>query len=510
LLDLPIGVITEKRRGGPSVLSLLAKDIITAKVDSYIRSEIDSNDVNSRIGYVIFRNGSPLMAIHSGNESSHAVNALEKIDDDAAELDCLLTVHRNVDVDLLLQTFPNSLLNLDLNLDEEKNSEWWKEKEITSKTWTSSKELPEQKFTTNNSPEFERAIEAKLRRMKGDNLSELYPGHAYLISENNAKNTLKLASKLFEIEHKLMVISRIPGSRINKEFGISLNSCYWLTEKSQDDEQIMGPQLEILYSEIKGFFKKYPRSVVVLDGFEFLYAIHGKDRTLDFLRRLVDISTTSDDLAFIPINLDAFDTKSRALIKRELDYLKSEDIEDWILSPEDLEGHLFHLPDKQEILWDEILNSKNISKDTEIEKEFTSVPEKIEFETTEIKEINNEGSRLDLSGIIEKWDQEDSKIETIIEDEIEEEEIVEEDSMEYEENQGPKSPTRVTLLGSKQKRKELRKFENKSSLEEATKITKQNESRKTQKTIWEKKDKNKTYRQYYDASKHKGKSGGQD
>ena len=31
-----------------------------------------------------------------------------------------------------------------------------------------------------------------------------------------------------------------------------------------------------------------------------------------------------------------------------------------------------------------------------------------------------------------------SKIETIIEDEIEEEEIVEEDSMEYEENQGPK------------------------------------------------------------------------
>ena len=113
MLDLPIGVITEKRRGGPSVLSLLAKDIISAKVDSYIRSEIDSS-----IGYIVFRNGSPLMAIHSGNENSHAVNALEKIDDDAAELDCLLTVHRNIDVDLLLQIYPNSLLNLDLNLDE--------------------------------------------------------------------------------------------------------------------------------------------------------------------------------------------------------------------------------------------------------------------------------------------------------------------------------------------------------------------------------------------------------
>ena len=53
MLDLPIGVITEKRRGGPSVLSLLAKDIISAKVDSYIRSEIDSGDINSSIGYIV-------------------------------------------------------------------------------------------------------------------------------------------------------------------------------------------------------------------------------------------------------------------------------------------------------------------------------------------------------------------------------------------------------------------------------------------------------------------------
>ena len=54
-------------------------------------------------------------------------------------------------------------------------------------------------------------------------------------------------------------------------------------------------------------------------------------------------------------------------------------------TPEDLEGHLFHLPDKQEILWDEILNSKNISKDTEIEKEFTSVPEKINLRQQKLK-----------------------------------------------------------------------------------------------------------------------------
>tara|TARA_B100000945_G_C20424374_1_gene619588 strand:- start:3396 stop:4976 length:1581 start_codon:yes stop_codon:yes gene_type:complete len=510
LLDLPIGVITEKRRGGPSVLSLLAKDLIATKVDSYIRSEIKNE--TSRIGYVVFREGTPLMAMHSGKENLHAANALEKIDDDAADLDCLLTVHRNVDVDLLLQTFPSSLLNLDLNLDDDKNSEWWKQKEISSKTWTSSKELPEQKFDTNNSPEFERAIEAKIRRMKGENLSELYPGHAYLISESNPNNALKLASKLSDIEHKLMIISRIPGSRINKEFDIQIKSCFWLTEKSQGEEQIIGPQLEILYSEIKDFFEKTPRSVVVLDGFEFLYAIHGRDRTLDFLRRLVDVSTTSDDLAFIPINLEAFDSRSRALIKRELDHLNSKDIEDWILSPEDLEGHLFHLPDKQEILWNEILNSKNNTvKNTKSQKEIPIIPEVIEIKKTQNNEINNEGSRLDLSGIIEQWDEEDSIKVDSPEHDIESEVLEFEDkSMVFEEHKGPKSPTKVKLLGTKQKIRKSRGSGKNTSLEQASKITKKKELRKGKNPVQIKKDKNKTYRQYYDASKHKGNSGGQD
>ena len=515
MLDLPLGVITEKRRGGPSVLSLLAKDLIGAKVDSYIRTELKSKLTNSKIGYVVFRNGYPLMAMHAEDEINHAADALELIDDDAAELDCLLTIHRNVDVDLLLQTFPGSLLNLEINMDAESKSEWWKEKEISSKTWTSSKALPEQKFETGNSPEFERAIEAKLRRLKGEKGTELYPGHAYLISDYNPSNSFHLASKLQDIEHTLMIISRIPSSRISNEYNLPNEMCYWLTEKAVDDEQIMGPQLEVLYSEIKSFFVDNPRSVVVLDGFEFLYAIHGKDRALDFLRRLVDIATTSDDLALIPINLEAFDTRSRALIERELDLLKNEDIEDWLLSPEDLEGHLFHLPDQQEILWDEELKTKKSPIKTEINthKHSMQIPEITTSEHVN-KEINNEGSRLDLSGIIEKWDEEDSSDEVTKKEEIITSEnipILEPfENENIESTNGPKKPTRVTLLGTKQKTKEKVSTHKDLSLKEATKVTIKNERNSQNNDDWKKKDRNKTYRQYYDASKHKGKTGGED
>ena len=517
MLELPLGVITEKRRGGPSVLSLLAKDIIGAKVDSYIRSELELKNKKTRVGYVIFRNGSPLMAMHAEQKTLHAANALEQIDDDAAELDCLLTVHRNIDVDLLLQTFPSSLLNLELDLDSESNTEWWKQKEITSKTWTSSKALPEQKFDTNNTPEFERAIEARLRRLKGGDSSELYPGHAYLISDGNPSNSFKLASKLSNIEHQLMIISRIPNKRISEEYNLPINMCYWLTEKTTKEGQTIGPQLELLHSNIKEFFADNPRSVVVLDGFEFLYAIHGRDRTLDFLRRLVDIATTCDDLAFIPINLDAFDTRSRALIKRELDLLKTETIEDWLISPEDLEGHLFHLPDQQEIQWDEELSAKKppLKKEISQSEKTPTLSELVDSEKIQKRDLNNEGSRLDLSGIIETWDKEDA----ITNPEITQTSDVNSEILPLEDKElekkkskkGPKKPTTVTRLGIKQKTNSKKIANNKkSSLKQATKITKEKEKKNPTNEKWKKKDESRTYRHYYDASKHKGKTGGED
>lgn len=509
MLDLPKGVITEKRKGGPSVLSLLAEDLIISKVDSYIRTELKIENSSSKIGYVVFRNGFPLMAMYAIDEVLESVDALEKIDDDAAELDCLLTIHRNVDVDLLLQTFPNSLLNLELEIDSENKSEWWKKKEIDTKVWTSSKILPEQTFNTTNSQQFEKALDAKLRRLSGTNLSELYPGYAYLIKENEPVNSIKLASKLGEIEHELMVISRIPSKRISEDYDIPRRMCYWLTEKKIIDENIIGPQLEFLYSEIKQFFEKYNRSVVLLDGLEFLYAIHGRDRTLDFLRRLVDISTTSDDIALIPVNLDVFDSRTQALIIRELDELNSEDLADWLISPEELEGHLFHLPDQQEIIWDEKLSLIDKNNQNEIELD---IQKEEKIESTDIIKINNEGSRLDLSGIIKEWGEEDSsngKQEELIQnDNII---VVDEDNSLQNTivNKGPKKPTKVKRLGTKHLPKKENERKKYSNLEEATVISKK-ENYFENDSKWNIKDKNKTYRQYYDASKHKGNSGGED
>ena len=75
---------------------------------------------------------------------------------------------------------------------------------------------------------------------------------------------------------------------------------------------------------------------------------------------------------------------------------------------------------------------------------------------------------------------------------------------------GPKEATKVRLLGTKQKSKKSVPKHKNSSLEEATKVIMKNENKMTNNNEWKKKDRNKTYRQYYDASKHKSKTGGED
>ena len=192
-------------------------------------------------------------------------------------------------------------------------------------------------------------------------------------------------------------------------------------------------------------------------------------------------------------------------------------IKDWLISPEDLEGHLFHLPDQQEIQWDEELSAKKppLKKEISQSEKAPTLSELVDSEKIQKRDLNNEGSRLDLSGIIETWDKEDA----ITNPEIAQTSDVNSEILPLEDKgvekkkskKGPKKPTTVTRLGIKQKTNSKKIKNNKnSSLKQATKITKEKEKKNPTNEKWKKKDESRTYRHYYDASKHKGKTGGED
>ena len=508
------------------MLALLASDLSGSGADAYIRIERLPKEEHPHIGYIVFRNGQPLLAMHQAEDSTHAVDALLEIESDAAAFDCLLTIHRNIDVDLLVQTFSSSLLDLEFETDSDSDSiVWWRSKSRSARSWTRVDTTEEKIRTPSGAEVLDRAVEARLRRLSSGLSDELLPGYAHLICSDDPSQTFELAALLQALRHPTLIISRQPVADLAIDHRLESDDCLWLTERNAPDEQTIEPQLESLYMVIKTHLDTHERSVLVLDGFEFLHAIHGFERVLDFLRRLCDIATTSDDLTLIPIDLDVFDSRQQALIRRELDPLDDELLRKWLDSPEDLEGHRFHLPDKEEDHWDDQLQAKSIELALAEEEELRAQPSLAELvDASPVVQRPPEGmvNRLDLAAIMQDIDVEEVSEEDMsgvvhfrisdVDDSAEVSNVQKEVSEVPEEQEEPSSkgrgPRRPVVVRRAERRglRTVRKgpaSRGSSGLDQVSRILDNRDQSGSSESKHSRIDRSRTYRQYYDTHRHK-------
>ncbi|MBK30199.1 MAG: hypothetical protein CMB49_05770, partial [Euryarchaeota archaeon] len=138
----------------------------------------------------------------------------------------------------------------------------------------------------------------------------------------------------------LLSISRQPIERQVSFFGEGENTCLWLVERPDGDEQI-GPSLERLLRLIEGWMDEHRSAVILFDGFEFLSGTHGDDRAFGFLRRLSDLVRNSDDILLMPVVLSAWQDILQHQMMRATDPLDFKDIEEWLIDPDVLDDHPF-------------------------------------------------------------------------------------------------------------------------------------------------------------------------
>ena len=75
MVQLPPGRIEETRRGGADVLQIMVRDLVASEGDGYIRIERRPDAGLPRIGYMVFRNGQPSMALHESDIDRTAIEA---------------------------------------------------------------------------------------------------------------------------------------------------------------------------------------------------------------------------------------------------------------------------------------------------------------------------------------------------------------------------------------------------------------------------------------------------
>ena len=383
MVELPRGKVSETRRGGVGVLELLLVDMQKRSDTGYIRCEAGA--LGGAIGQITVRQGTPSMALYEDAEGNVLVghSALGALQEAASLEGSQLTRHHEIDLDRIESLNPTAMLDMAdgdlLPWGEDIEAEaWWSRRQRKRRQWKRLDAwMPEEEDTA--------ASETELPPLPFHPGSELLPGMVTMIDSQSPDQIFALGAHLGHIGHPLLVISRIPGNRLEDDFALPISLTKWLTEKG-DGEQVCKATLEDIRREIEGFLFGAERAVIILDGLEFLVGLHGFDRTVELVRSLIDSITTQNHLLMIPADLDVFTSRQRAILLREVDVLDNSRVNHWAERPARLEGHPFCSDD-----W------------TAIEVPSPVVEVQTPPPTPELDDSSN---RWSISGVVDAWREE--------------------------------------------------------------------------------------------------------
>ena len=383
MVELPRGKVSETRRGGVGVLELLLVDMQKRSDTGYIRCEAGA--LGGAIGQITVRQGTPSMALYEDAEGNVLVghSALGALQEAASLEGSQLTRHHEIDLDRIESLNPTAMLDMAdgdlLPWGEDIEAEaWWSRRQRKRRQWKRLDAwMPEEEDTA--------ASETELPPLPFHPGSELLPGMVTMIDSQSPDQIFALGAHLGHIGHPLLVISRIPGNRLEDDFALPISLTKWLTEKG-DGEQVCKATLEDIRREIEGFLFGAERAVIILDGLEFLVGLHGFDRTVELVRSLIDSITTQNHLLMIPADLDVFTSRQRAILLREVDVLDNSRVDHWAERPARLEGHPFCSDD-----W------------TAIEVPSPVVEVQTPPPTPELDDSSN---RWSISGVVDAWREE--------------------------------------------------------------------------------------------------------
>ena len=383
MVELPRGKVSETRRGGVGVLELLLVDMQKRSDTGYIRCEAGA--LGGAIGQITVRQGTPSMSLYEDAEGNVLVghSALGALQEAASLEGSQLTRHHEIDLDRIESLNPTAMLDMAdgdlLPWGEDTEAEaWWSRRQRKRRQWKRLDAwMPEEEDTA--------ASETELPPLPFHPGSELLPGMVTMIDSQSPDQIFALGAHLGHIGHPLLVISRIPGNRLEDDFALPISITKWLTEKG-DGEQVCKATLEDIRREIEGFLFGAERAVIILDGLEFLVGLHGFDRTVELVRSLIDSITTQNHLLMIPADLDVFTSRQRAILLREVDVLDNSRVDHWAERPARLEGHPFCSDD-----W------------TAIEVPSPVVEVQTPPPTPEIDDSSN---RWSISGVVDAWREE--------------------------------------------------------------------------------------------------------
>jgi uncharacterized protein DUF835 len=145
---------------------------------------------------------------------------------------------------------------------------------------------------------------------------ELSEGTTYLVRGKAIETSYRLFQFLVEHGNAGLCVSRIFPDRVKERYGISETPVWWISH-SPGDEHVNPTAIGTIASLIEGFIAKQEgRSVILLDGLEFIAANVGFEKALFFLEHLTEHVMPRNAIVLIPVDPACFDPTEFARLER--------------------------------------------------------------------------------------------------------------------------------------------------------------------------------------------------
>lgn len=143
-------------------------------------------------------------------------------------------------------------------------------------------------------------------------------GVTYVVMERDAAQAFEIFKDLVTHGAQGLCITRRAPKAVMTEYGLERTPVFWLSRVATDKNAVRPSPPENVAMSIEHFIDASERSVVLLDGFEYLVAHNDFGSILALLHDLNENVAMRDSILLVPFDPSAFNEREIALIRREV------------------------------------------------------------------------------------------------------------------------------------------------------------------------------------------------
>jgi chromosomal replication initiator protein DnaA len=143
--------------------------------------------------------------------------------------------------------------------------------------------------------------------------------HSYLIKEERPVECFELLVEHSKLGYNCMVLTRMNPKRVRELYEVGDSMILWLTDRDGDPDNVISPVLEKIIYRIEELLNSPGKSLLLIDGLDYLISNNNFDAVLRFLRRLIDEVSESQTIYMMSFTPETLDEQSLKILEREME-----------------------------------------------------------------------------------------------------------------------------------------------------------------------------------------------